>query len=72
TGLGLAITKNLVELMGGVIGLESAGEGKGARFFFTLPVHRGAISGKKTGRQEAWSFPSSPEWRMNDRKSGEE
>lgn len=50
TGLGLAITKNLVELMGGVIGLESAGEGKGARFFFTLPVHRGAISGKKTGR----------------------
>jgi signal transduction histidine kinase/CheY-like chemotaxis protein len=38
TGLGLALSKSLVELMGGRIGLESAGEGKGTRVWFTLPV----------------------------------
>jgi len=35
-GLGLAITKNLVELMGGKIWLESE-EGKGSAFYFTMP-----------------------------------
>ena len=37
TGLGLTITKNLVELMGGSIDLFSEGEGKGTTIFFTLP-----------------------------------
>jgi signal transduction histidine kinase len=38
TGLGLTLTKEYVELHGGRLWVESEGEGKGARFFFTLPA----------------------------------
>lgn len=37
-GLGLAICKDIVERMGGKIGVESDGIGRGARFWFTLPL----------------------------------
>jgi PAS domain S-box-containing protein len=36
-GLGLSLSKMLVELHGGKIWVESEGKGKGSKFFFTLP-----------------------------------
>gem|GEM_PF-5624606 len=38
TGLGLSLTKRLVELHGGEIWAESEGEGRGATFRFILPM----------------------------------
>jgi len=52
SGLGLSIARRLVELMQGAIGLDSRGEGQGARFWFTLPLQaapQGAGGGGSSG-----------------------
>ncbi len=38
TGLGLPVTKSIVEMHGGRIWVESEGKDKGSRFTFTLPI----------------------------------
>ncbi|MFW6437516.1 MAG: PAS domain S-box protein [Armatimonadota bacterium] len=43
TGLGLTISRRLVELMGGALGGMSDGEGRGSTFYFTLPLHRNEV-----------------------------
>jgi len=44
TGLGLTLTRRMVELHGGHIWAESEGQGKGSRFRFVLPArHDGAV-----------------------------
>ena len=43
-GLGLAIVRHLVEVHGGVVTAESAGEGKGAKFTVDMPVRAVAAS----------------------------
>jgi len=45
TGLGLALTKRLIELHGGSICAQSEGEGKGSTFCFSLPIRETARNG---------------------------
>ena len=37
-GLGLSIVKKIIEKMDGTVGVESNGNGKGSKFYFTLPA----------------------------------
>ena len=49
-GLGLAITRQLVELHGGAISAHSAGEGQGASFVVSLPIAAVVSSGAEARR----------------------
>jgi signal transduction histidine kinase/CheY-like chemotaxis protein len=61
TGLGLVISKRLVELMGGEIWIESE-QGRGARFIFTTKVKRGYKGAvDNASKEEATSEPVSLE-----------
>ena len=53
-GLGLAIARQIVELHGGTISAESAGENQGATFTVRLPLFRSAVA------QESLRCSSSP------------
>ncbi|MBX3231274.1 MAG: response regulator [Labilithrix sp.] len=59
-GLGLAITRQLVELHGGNIAAESEGEGKGATFRVQLPAggSAGAPALQRTGRVRKFRIDS--------------
>lgn len=50
-GLGLAITRELVELHGGTIAVESRGPGHGARFLVRLPSAGGATTKEPDSRE---------------------
>ncbi|AEF83233.1 hybrid sensor histidine kinase/response regulator [Treponema azotonutricium] len=51
TGLGLVISKNIVEMMGGEIGVDSE-PGNGSKFYFTLLLRRGLDASPKNDAPE--------------------
>jgi PAS domain S-box-containing protein len=57
TGLGLPLSRELVEMHGGRLWVESAGEGKGSQFCYTVPLRRhdgGPESGAAEAQGEGW------------------
>ena len=63
SGIGLWISKKIVELHGGKVGLYSEGEGKGCTFYLELPLFEVPVPSSNTGnespeRQSPLSIPS--------------
>lgn len=59
TGLGLAVCRKFVELMGGTIRIESDGEGRGTRVTFTVQVLQPGLTRPPTGKQ-------APKWERTE------
>lgn len=57
TGLGLPICKDIIEQMGGEIGVESRGENKGSLFWFTVPYCADGEKGNDYDDQPAQCQP---------------
>jgi PAS domain S-box-containing protein len=69
-GLGLAIVRHLVELHGGTVRAESAGEGRGATFTVTLPVAPVYNTEGEAGRVHPAARNTLPTFDLFDRLDG--
>jgi signal transduction histidine kinase/ActR/RegA family two-component response regulator len=59
-GLGLALVRELVELHGGTVRAESAGEGQGATFTIDLPTARSAEDGRNAENRRTQTSAKAP------------
>lgn len=64
TGIGLALTRELIELQGGWIGVESE-PGNGSRFTVVLPLGEAGDSLEATSSQSAYSIQPTEELELN-------
>ncbi|HYC89472.1 MAG TPA: ATP-binding protein [Thermoanaerobaculia bacterium] len=59
-GLGLSITRHIVEMHGGSVTASSRGEGKGATFTLRLPLHESVTAEKITRRDTTYRSAALP------------